>query len=269
MEKLNLENFDEEMRNIILNLKEILTAQDISRIEDHLEFTKRAPNGIMDDMYIESPATTSLLMYGEMGLDALYRLAIVDRLVSGKILVPRLLLCAALQNLRFPFSEISRAQAYLDDDKFCEIIDKVKQNLENRQFCDTAQSYLNKLIHHYIVNPDIDFQIGHLFDTGMFIFSKEERQRVKLLLLKMISTNSILTREHSEQIRNYHERLLIHRSNLRHLRRQAASFGGEIFAPIPVVNQVAEQKKQIAEIKNMLYEFGEFIVDYPDEINVD
>lgn len=264
MEKLDLNRFDEKTKNFILELKDVLTNQDPSRVEEHLELAKRAPSGIYDDWYLESPATSSLIMYGEVGLDALYRLSIIDAPVSGKFLAPRILLCNALRISRIPVNEANLAQTYLDDSVFETLIKKIKTNCEELRLSKLAQSMLEKVIQHFMVNPSYAHDLGYLFDMTI-IFDQEKRKLANDLLLQIIAKNTVVNNENLEEIRHQQGLLITYRRNLRHLLQQAALHGGEVYSPLPIINQIGEQRTNINKTKEILRNLGEQVIDYPNE----
>lgn len=264
MEKLDLNRFDEKTRKFILELRDILTNQDMGRVEEHLELAKRAPNRIYDDMYLESPAASSLLMYGEAGLDALYRLSITDALASGTILAPRLILCNVLGNSRIPLSDVNLAQTYIDDKVFETLIKKIKTNCEEHRLSKFAQTMLEKVVQHYVGDESGTYGLGYLFDMTL-LFSQEERKLANDLLFQIIARMKTENNENLEEIRHQQELLITYRRNLRHLLQQAALHGGEIYAPVSIMNQISDQRTNLKRTKEILRDFGEQVVDYHGE----
>src|SRR5262249_19090110 len=61
------------------------------------------------------------------------------------------------------------------------------------------------------------------------------------------------------------DRLRIYRMNLSHLLMQAAQFGGETAAPLPIMNNIRDAREHILQIKMVLRTSGITIEDHPDD----
>src|SRR5215470_2789839 len=68
-----------------------------------------------------------------------------------------------------------------------------------------------------------------------------------------------------EQIADQLELLMTYRRTLAHLLRQAAQYGGEVFAPPQVANGIHEARTQIQQIKAALRAHGLDIADEPGD----
>jgi len=58
---------------------------------------------------------------------------------------------------------------------------------------------------------------------------------------------------------------MTYRRNLRHLLQQAALYGGEIYTPLSVMNQINDQRINLKNTKETLRNLGENVIDYADE----
>ena len=67
-----------------------------------------------------------------------------------------------------------------------------------------------------------------------------------------------------EEIKNYRERLTIHRRNLAQLLLQEARHSSD-YVPLSIINGIHEQRCHIARIKHILRVWGEAVDDYPDD----
>jgi hypothetical protein len=65
-----------------------------------------------------------------------------------------------------------------------------------------------------------------------------------------------------EEIAVQQELLRVYRRTLAHLLQQAAQYGGEIFAPLPTVNGIAESRENIRLIKRILRDWGVAVEDH-------
>jgi CheY-like chemotaxis protein len=70
----------------------------------------------------------------------------------------------------------------------------------------------------------------------------------------------------AEDVSQQQGRLAIYRTSLGHLLMQAAQFGGETSAPLPVMHGIRDAREHILEIKTVLRTSGIEIEDHPDDI---
>jgi CheY-like chemotaxis protein len=68
-----------------------------------------------------------------------------------------------------------------------------------------------------------------------------------------------------EDVAQQQARLRVYRTNLSHLLLQAAQFGGETSAPLPVMNNIRDAREHILEIKTALRISGIDVEDHPDD----
>jgi CheY-like chemotaxis protein len=68
-----------------------------------------------------------------------------------------------------------------------------------------------------------------------------------------------------EDVSQQQARLHIYRINLGHLLIQAAQFGGETSAPLPVMNNIRDARDHILQIKTILRTSGVTVEDHPDD----
>ena len=68
-----------------------------------------------------------------------------------------------------------------------------------------------------------------------------------------------------ETISNLQKRLVIYRRNLQHLLAQAAQYGGETLVPLDVMNNIRDQRENIADTKASLRASGISVEDQPSE----
>jgi len=68
-----------------------------------------------------------------------------------------------------------------------------------------------------------------------------------------------------EDVAQQQDRLRIYRINLGHLLMQAAQFGGETAAPLPIMNNIRDAREHILQIKTVLRTSGIAIEDHPDD----
>jgi hypothetical protein len=69
-----------------------------------------------------------------------------------------------------------------------------------------------------------------------------------------------------EEIEQQHQLLATHRRTLAHLLKQAAQYGGEIFAPPHTANGISEARENIRHVKEILRNWGVAVIDHPDEL---
>jgi CheY-like chemotaxis protein len=68
-----------------------------------------------------------------------------------------------------------------------------------------------------------------------------------------------------EDVAQQQDRLRIYRMNLSHLLMQAAQFGGETAAPLPIINNIRDAREHILQIKTVLRTSGTTVEDHPDD----
>jgi hypothetical protein len=68
-----------------------------------------------------------------------------------------------------------------------------------------------------------------------------------------------------EEIEQQQELLATHRRTLAHLLKQAAQYGGEVYAPTHLANSIAEARTNIQRIKQLLRDWGAAVEDRSDD----
>jgi CheY-like chemotaxis protein len=71
-----------------------------------------------------------------------------------------------------------------------------------------------------------------------------------------------------DDIKQYQKQLSIYRQNLSYLLTQAAQYGGELSAPVPTLNGIADARDNIQRLKDLLRMNGVRVEDKPDEISL-
>jgi tetratricopeptide (TPR) repeat protein len=72
-----------------------------------------------------------------------------------------------------------------------------------------------------------------------------------------------------EDISRLQQRLRSYRRSLATLLQQQADHGGRAFAPLPIVNAIDDNRKEIADLKRVLRSWGQVVSDHPDDFTAD
>ena len=91
---IDFSKWDQNSRQIIEHLRDLLIQRDPVRLEEHRRFLPTIPDGLGDAEHLGHPAHYGLLAYGGAGLAALYQSAIEDEFEaafwSGRVCFQRL-----------------------------------------------------------------------------------------------------------------------------------------------------------------------------------
>jgi len=92
--------------------------------------------------------------------------------------------------------------------------------------------------------------------TNVSIGSGNVLQNASSVNISNVGNTTVQGDERAEQVRNLNELLKKQHSNLGKLKLQAASFGGSMWTPISVMNQIEDLTKEIAKLERELKALG-------------
>lgn len=207
-EKLEISNFDPEKRAFVEELRAVLEAQDSNMVEKHLELAMRAPHGAFDSELFKIPSTITLLIYGEIGLETLYKQVIADPLVTGHIWATSAILAVALKKSDFVNRWINPCKNYINDKAFKKLVSRVKKNCENNILAEKAREILSRLVNYFASEPKRRDKLGLMLHLNSLLFRTDEEQHCPAvnLLVELIAETSLNI---SDEICNELEKLIV------------------------------------------------------------
>lgn len=190
--KLDLSKWDKKDQVYVEELKAVLEAQDFNLVDKHITLAMKAPRGIQDDFHLEEPATYTLLAYGSIGLEALYKLSLSDPRASGRYDAPRALLTAALKTPHIAIQHMWLCHRYIDDKSFENLVKKIEENCSSQDLAKEARRYISRIVRFFISEPDYHYELGNLIMKAEFLFSdKDEKKKAISFIMELIAEGSL------------------------------------------------------------------------------
>ncbi len=162
-------------------------------VDKHLELAMRAPHRMFDDIDFEIPSTLSLIKYGEIGLEALYKQATADPLVSSFYWAQKAILAVALKKPDFVLKWINPCQKYINDKVFEELSYQINKNCENDVLTKKAQDILARLVNYFLNDSKRRNELGMLIDLNseFLISNKEEGEQAVNIIVELIDKEAL------------------------------------------------------------------------------